>query len=89
MTQGKCVDCIFFDEYDEACESQPAWGTCNRYPPVLFNKQAQNTLSSDLADEMAMMWKQPGVVGDDWCGEFKPCANDAPTDAPTIGISGG
>ena len=80
MKTGKCIDCSFFDDYEEAGDGQEAWGTCNRYPPVLFSQTAKDAHGID--DEINMMWKQPGVIGSDWCGEFNPCAYDAPTDAP-------
>ena len=64
-----CENCKFFDEYEEKEGGNDAWGTCNRYPPVLFNPLAKEP---DIYAEMASTWKQPNIAGNDWCGEFKP-----------------
>ena len=63
-----CKHCQYFDMYEIAFEAYEAWGTCNRYPPVLYNP---NITVRDIADEIAQQWKQPLVVSSDWCGEFK------------------
>jgi len=68
MSKQNCKHCQYFVEYEEAREASDAWGTCNRYPPVLYS---QNKESSDIWDEICQQWKQPLVVGSDWCGEFK------------------
>ena len=69
MKKEQCETCKFFHEVEPSIAQWEAWGTCNRYPPVLFCSTPEDPV--DISDEIEMMWKQPAVVGNSWCGEFK------------------
>lgn len=68
MSKKHCEKCHFFDKYEDAIVGCAAWGTCNRYPPVLYGGDIE---AFDIADEIATRWRQPMVIGSDWCGEFR------------------
>ena len=75
MIEEQCLSCRFFvfkDRWNKetAPEELDDIGACHRYPP---------TLKEDESADHPYCHNHVWVVGNNWCGEFKPCANGAPT----------
>jgi hypothetical protein len=75
----KCETCKFYDPFErareageEAVEGLPdaGHGRCHRYPPTLRRPLLDTEDSDDTSDSGVVRWLQPGVAGDDWCGEW-------------------
>jgi len=66
MSNKKCLNCDYFDKYDDAPELSETWnendtiGECKRYPPVLVHEY------HGLANDFGC----PSVRSSDFCGEF-------------------
>ena len=74
-----CLNCAFFKINDlEDCADIDKSGVCMRYPSV-FIAGIEDPM---MACQDPAQWCQPVMFASDWCGEFKRCANGAPTDAP-------
>lgn len=56
-----CAKCHFCREFDKRDDA----GFCKRYPPVYAQDEAGETMVT-----------YPVVSSGDWCGEFRPRAND-------------
>lgn len=67
--KARCVDCYFFvfaDRWENTIGALDDVGKCHRFPPMIP--------AGDGADHPSTC-THAFVVGDNWCGEFKPNAS--------------
>ena len=92
MIEERCEICLCWRHFDEEInqEDKSGWsdvfiGTCKRYPPQRAIENTALLHANGGEPPLAFSqreWQQPVTIHTDWCAEFKPCANGAPTDAP-------
>lgn len=65
-----CGLCLYFrdDDIDDSRGDDESQGACHRYPPKMPRNEAWPTFSTDT---MTTLYDFPGVLKQDWCGEFK------------------